>query len=122
MAHILVADDEDYIRSMVQETLGMQGHIVDLAVNGHEAVEMLKKNVYDLVILDRNMPVLTGIDALTIIRANPKYNGLKVLMLTSASVTKEIDEAFQAGANGYILKPFAVPKFLEKVERTLKQS
>ena len=56
---------------------------------------------------------------MSIIRTSPKYQNLKILMLTSMSVTKNVDEAFEAGITGYIIKPFTMKQLVEKVEKTL---
>ena len=96
----------------------MDGHTFDEAANGAEALEKIKAHPrYDLVIMDRNMPKMTGIQALQILRGNPAFAGLKVLMCTSASVTKEVDEAYEAGANGYILKPLNLQMLAGKVKK-----
>ncbi len=119
MAHILVVDDEESIRALIKEVLSTQNHTFDEAGTGSEALEKVRGGKYDLVILDRNMPTMTGIQALAILRANPQFQKLKVLMCTSASVTKEVDEAFQAGANDYILKPLNLQMLIKKVQRQL---
>ncbi|MBI5209288.1 MAG: response regulator [Elusimicrobia bacterium] len=120
MAHILVVDDDASIRDLVSEILGMHQHTVEIAENGLQAVEKVRKVPYDLVIIDRNMPTMTGIDAIKIIRSSPQFQKLKILMFTSASVVKEIDEAFEAGATGYLTKPLNIEVFLKKVQNTLK--
>lgn len=119
MAHILVVDDEESIRALIREVLSTQNHTFDEAGTGAEALEKVRSGKYDLVVMDRNMPTMSGIQALSILRANPQYKDLKVLMCTSASVTKEVDEAFQAGANDYILKPLNLQMLIKKVQRQL---
>jgi len=119
MAHILVVDDEESIRALIREVLSTQNHTFDEAGTGAEALEKIRAGKYGLVIMDRNMPTMSGIQALSILRANPQYKDLKVLMCTSASVTKEVDEAFQAGANDYILKPLNLQMLIKKVQRQL---
>lgn len=119
MARILVVDDEESIRELIKEVLSPDGHHFDEAGNGAEALEKLRAAEYDLLIIDRNMPRMTGIEAVTILRANPKLKSLKVLMCTSASVTKEVEEAFSAGANDYILKPINLQMLAGKVKKHL---
>lgn len=119
MAHILVVDDEDSIRALIIEVLSTQNHTFDEAGNGAAALEALRAKKYDLVIMDRNMPTMTGIQALTIIRSSPQFQNMKVLMCTSASVTKEVDEAFEAGANDYVLKPINLQMLIKKVQKAL---
>jgi CheY-like chemotaxis protein len=72
-----------------------------------------------LAIVDRNMPGMSGIEIVQLIRLNPKTASLKVLMCTSASMTKEIDEAFAAGADGYVFKPFDFDMLIAKVAKML---
>jgi len=120
MARILVTDDEEPMRLLIKEVLAMQGHTVDTANDGLEAIDLIKKNPYDLIILDRNMPKMGGIDAIRIIRSNPQLKNLKILIFTMASITKEIDEAFAVGATDYLIKPFAVGPFLDKITKALK--
>ena len=116
---ILVTDDEEQIRELLKEVLGMQGYQIDTAVNGREAVERLKTQKYDLLILDRNMPIMTGIEAVQAIRADPQCHGQKILMFTSASIVTEIDEAFRSGADDYLLKPLNLTAILQKVKTIL---
>ncbi len=119
MARVLIVDDEEYIRDLIKEVLMGQGHEFDLAADGVGAFEILRKKTIDLAIIDRNMPGMSGIEIVQLIRQNPKTKGLKVLMCTGSSVTKEIDEAFNAGADDYILKPLSFPALLSKVAKAL---
>ncbi|MFA6092649.1 MAG: response regulator [Elusimicrobiota bacterium] len=122
MAKILIADDEEPIRSLVKRLLSIHGHKVDGAADGAEAIEMLQKGSYDLVILDRQMPKLSGIEVLAIVRTNPKFQSLKILMFTQASTTKDVDEAFESGVDGYIVKPFRGQQFFDKVQALLAKT
>lgn len=119
MARVLIVDDEEYIRDLVKEVLLAQGHEFELAAGGTEALEILRKKSIDLAIIDRNMPGMSGIEVVQLIRQNPKTKGLKVLMCTGSSVTKEIDEAFAAGADDYLLKPLNFSALLGKVAKAL---
>lgn len=122
MARILIVDDEEYIRDLIKEVLSAQGHEFDLADGGAAALEILRKKIVDLAIVDRNMPGMGGIELVQLIRQNPKTKGLKVLMCTGASVTKEIEEAFAAGADDYIMKPLNFPALLATVAKALAAS
>jgi two-component system alkaline phosphatase synthesis response regulator PhoP len=122
MARILVVDDEESVREFISDLLAMGGHAVDQACDGLEAVSMARKKRYDLVILDRIMPKTDGIMTLTILRCDPKLQGLKVLVCTSVSVNKAVEEAFAAGADDYILKPINIQALLAKVQALLGKS
>lgn len=119
MAKILIADDEESIRDLIKEVLSVGEHEFHLAPDGAAAIEILKKKAIDLAIIDRNMPGMTGIEVVQLIRNNPKTAKLKVLMCTGASVTKEIDEAFAAGADDYVLKPLNFAQLTAKVAKAL---
>jgi len=119
MAKILVVDDEESIRELIKEVLSSNSHEITLAADGAQAFDVLRKKPIDLAIVDRNMPGMTGIEVVQLIRQNPKTASLKVLMCTGASVTKEIDEAFAAGADDYVLKPLNFAQLLGKVAKAL---
>lgn len=120
MARILVVDDEAPIREIARKLLTLHGHKVDTAADGSLAIDMLEKTDYDLMLLDHFMPKISGIQTVSIVRTSPKFKKLKILMLTSLSVTKDVDEAFEAGIDGYIIKPFTMKHLIGKVEDTLQ--
>lgn len=115
MAHILVIDDDYSVQSLVTDILGLAGHTSETAANGYDGVMLTKQHKFDLIIVDRNMPVMDGIHAVAAIRAEPKTKDLKIIMCTSCSVGKEVDEAYAAGANDYILKPINIQMLTAKV-------
>ena len=119
MAKILIVDDEESIRDLIKEVLSSGGHEFYLAADGAKAFEFLRSKPVDLAIVDRNMPGMTGIEVVQLIRLNPKTAAVKVLMCTGSSVTKEIDEAFAAGADDYLLKPLNFSQLLGKVAKAL---
>jgi CheY-like chemotaxis protein len=120
MPKILVADDDFYIREFIKTVLESQEYWVDTAENGQQALEKLRQNHFDLAILDMKMPILDGLDALRIIRHDARLQKLPVLVCTNVTVTREVEDAFKAGANGYIVKTMLdAKKILDKVKVTL---
>jgi len=119
MARVLIVDDEESIRDLIKEVLIPEGHELELAESGVAALEILRRKTADLVIVDRNMPGMTGIELVQLIRRNPKTKDAKILMCTASSVTKEVDEAFSAGADDYVLKPLSFAALLSKVAKAL---
>lgn len=117
MAHILICDDDATVRNLVKDVLSMSGHTFDEAENGSLAIAALKKKPYALLIIDRNMPVMDGIQTVTLLRTDARFKDMPVIMCTSVSITKEVDEAFQAGANDYLLKPVSVKHLIDKVAK-----
>ena len=116
---ILVVDDEASVRTMLKKLLTLHGYTVDAVNDGAQAVDQVQKNGYELMILDRYMPVMDGLTAASIIRSSPKFKNMKILMLTGDSITKDVDDSFEAGIDDYIVKPFVVKKLLEKIAQVL---
>lgn len=105
---ILVVDDEILIRNVLKRTLQTLPISTDLseAVDGAEAIEMLKHNAFDLVLLDINMPVVGGLETLGWIRANHATRDLAVIMLTGENSPEDIYTGRDIGATFYLTKPF----------------
>ena len=114
----LVVDDSVLARNMLAAVLDQAGFsAVDHAADGREAIQQVENNAYDVVLLDWNMPNMLGLDALKEIRSLGKQ--MPVIMVTSISDSKRVQEAIEAGANGYVLKPFKPDDLIEKVRDAL---
>ncbi|MFI5347569.1 MAG: response regulator [Elusimicrobiota bacterium] len=120
MAKILVVDDEPSLRELLQDFLKRAGHHADAAESGADALAKLRAGRYDLVTLDVDMPMLGGAETLKLIRRDAKLAKIPVLMCTGHGLMAEIDEAFEGGANGYIVKPFDFPSLEKTVAKALK--
>ncbi len=113
---ILLVDDSNTMRRIQRNTLTSLGFTeVDEAEDGAEAVKKIPGGGYNLVLMDWNMPNMTGIEALKAIRADPATATLPVIMVTSESEKTRILEAIQAGATNYIVKPFTPDVLREKL-------
>jgi CheY-like chemotaxis protein len=119
MARILVVDDDEMIRTLLRKLLGLHGHRVDAAADGAEAVDRVARGAYDLVIMDRFMPVMSGVDAVSVLRSTPRFAAVRILMVTNDSVTRDVDEAFDKGVDGYVVKPFEAARLLAKIDAVL---
>jgi two-component system response regulator AtoC len=118
--NILVVDDESAMRKNIKDILSIEGYNVFEAENGLEAINRLKSNDIDLVLLDFNMPQMDGIAVLYEIR---KINSdLPVIMLTAYGTNERVIEAMKSGAYDYMEKPFELAEFLIIVERAIKYS
>lgn len=115
MANILIVDDDAAIRDLIKDVLSPQGHSCTFASSGAKALDAIGRTRFDLVILDRNMPAMGGLQVLKTLRSNPATAGLKVLFCTAAERMAEVDEAFSAGATDYIVKPLDFAKLKAKV-------
>jgi two-component system chemotaxis response regulator CheY len=85
--------------------------------NGRDALEQLQNRQINLVLLDWNMPELSGIDFLKQVRAMEQYKGLPIIMVTSESAKYNVIEALKGGATDYIIKPVNEKVFFEKISR-----
>ena len=111
MAKILIAEDERDIRDLVAFTLRFAGHEVFTATNGEEALEMASKVNPDLILMDVRMPRMTGYEACKAMKANSDLKDIPVVFLSAKGQENEIQQGLDAGAEKYLLKPFA-PDYL----------
>jgi PleD family two-component response regulator len=120
MAYILCVDDEPAISSLVRQILRIAGHEVTIAPDGFEALEMIAAREPDLVVLDRSMPGMDGIDVCRHIKANPFLSRVPVLMLTALTNIDFKIEGFEAGADDYLAKPFEPRELTARVSSLLR--
>jgi two-component system chemotaxis response regulator CheY len=111
---VLIADDSEFMRSLLREILDESFDVVGEAENGVEAVKLYDEHSPDLVMMDIVMPIRNGIEATgEITDANPDAN---VIMCTSVGQEEKMKAAIKAGAQGYITKPFQKPNVLDAID------
>jgi CheY-like chemotaxis protein len=115
----LVAEDERDIRDLVAFTLRFAGHEVVVANNGEEAVQMAPHENPDLILMDVRMPRMTGYEACRAMKANPDLKDIPVVFLTARGQESEIQQGLEAGAEEYLLKPFAPDQLTTRVKAIL---
>ena len=116
---ILVADDDEAMRDGLRQALRRNGKAVDEAASGQQALDMLARRSYDLVILDLKMPGRDGLDVLSAIRAG--YDHLAVVVITGYANIETAVEAMKRGANDFLPKPFSRGSLRIIVDRALRQ-
>ena len=114
--HVLVVDDDPDIALMLEDRLDAMGTIVLIARNGEDAIRHLDTSPVDAVLLDIEMPRMSGIETLRMIRT--RFPTLPVFMMTEVSNTDRLNEALQEGATGYLPKPINFNE-MEQVLRNL---
>jgi CheY-like chemotaxis protein len=119
MAKILIAEDERDIRDLVAFTLRFAGHEVFTAANGEEAVDMAPKVNPDIILMDVRMPRMTGYEACKIMKQNPDLKDIPVVFLSAKGQEAEIQQGLDAGAEEYLLKPFAPDQLTSHVKAIL---
>ena len=116
---ILSVDDSASVRQMVSFTLEQVGYHVIEASDGKDAIEKIKGNPVDMVITDLHMPNMDGIDLIKALRSENSYRFTPIVMLTTESHTKKKDAGRQAGATGWIVKPFKPTQLISVVKRLI---
>jgi len=119
---ILAVDDSASMRHMVGVTLRAAGYEVIEAADGHEALEYARQHAVDLVLADVNMPRMDGITLVAELRALPSYKLTPLLLLTTESSPQSKQQGKQAGATGWMIKPFHPDQLLATLERVLSGS
>ena len=117
---ILIVDDSESIIEVVKFTLENNGFNVISACNGKEALTKLDGKKIDLLLTDLHMPEMNGIELIREARKLDKYKSMPILFLTTESQAEKKLEAKEAGATGWIVKPFAPPKLLSAIKKVLR--
>ena len=120
--HILIADDSESIRELVKMTLEGSGYKVTVGVDGQEALDKLTGQELQLIITDLHMPKLDGISLIREVRKKEQYKHVPILLLTTESQASKKQDAKQAGATGWIVKPFVPEKLLAVVKKVIRWS
>jgi diguanylate cyclase (GGDEF)-like protein len=120
VAQILVVDDIQDNRTLLQLDLEDDGHEVLLAENGEIALRKLEENEVDLVLLDINMPAMSGIDVLKSVKKNPAHENLPIIMVTANDMDQLLIQALDLGANDYIIKPYSYPVLAARLRTSLR--
>lgn len=121
--NILIVDDSATIRAMIKRTITMAGVPVEKmyeAANGKLAMDVLRANPMSIVFADLNMPEMGGMELTAQIRANPAWNNLPVIIVSSESMEKRIAALQAQGINGYVHKPFTPEQIRNAIEQVLK--
>ena len=116
MAKIVIAEDEPDIRELIAFTLRFAGHEVIAGANGEEGYNLTKKEHPDLSMFDVRMPKMTGYDACKKIKADPEIAHIPVIFLSAKGQENEIEQGMEAGADEYLLKPFAPDQLAERIK------
>jgi DNA-binding response OmpR family regulator len=121
MPKILIAEDEPDIRELVAFTLRFAGFEVVTASNGYEAVQLAARELPDMALMDVRMPRMTGYEACEAMKANPDLKDMPVVFLSAKGQENEIATGMAAGAEDYLLKPFAPDQLTERVRAILSK-
>ncbi len=119
MYKILIVDDEEHIRALIKKYAVYEGYDVSESGNGLDAVELCKKNKYDIIIMDIMMPFLDGFSASREIR---KFSDTPILMLSARGEEYDKINGFEIGIDDYVVKPFSPKELMLRVSAILKRT
>ena len=120
-ARLLVADDNKVNRLLLQRSLQLQGHQVALAENGRVALEMLRKEPFDLLLLDIAMPEMDGLEATAVIRTQERQRGVHtpIIAMTAHAMKGDRQRCLDAGMDDYLSKPIRAGELFEKLRAAM---
>jgi DNA-binding response OmpR family regulator len=118
---ILVSEDNADIRKILVMRLEINGYTVIQAQDGEEALDKIKKEVPDLVILDLMMPKISGFEVCRMIKFDDKYKDIPIIVLSALDQQADREKAIENGADAYFIKPFDLELLLNKIESLAKE-
>lgn len=119
---VLVVDDFSTMRRIIKNLLKQLGFTdIDEAENGKIALSKIQKSNFDFIITDWNMPEMTGLELLKVVRKDDKLCHIPVIMVTAEAKREQIIEAAKSGVNGYIVKPFNANQLKEKIDKVIER-
>jgi two-component system phosphate regulon response regulator PhoB len=121
-ARVMLVDDDPDIREVVGAMLDAVGLTVDAVMSAEEALVRVRGSAYDLLVLDWNLPGMTGIELCRLIRKDPHLSTLPVLFLTAHAASRDVVEAFASGADDYVVKPFRAPELGARIFGLLRRA
>ena len=116
---ILSAEDNPANRRIIRDLFATKGYLVIEATNGEEAVALALREKPDIILMDIQLPKISGYEATKAIKANPELSHIPIIAVTSYALSGDDQKAYEAGCDDYIAKPFRPRMLLEKVERLL---
>ncbi len=117
---ILLVEDDPFLLNMYAAKFEMENFKVNVADDGEKGMQMIEKEIPDIVLLDIMLPKMTGFEVLEKIRNNPKTSKLPVILLTNLSQKDEIDKAMSLGVSDYLIKAHFMPsEVVEKIKNVL---
>ena len=122
MAKILLVEDNEMNRDMLARRLQRRGHEVVVAVDGTQGLELARREVPALILMDMTLPVLDGWEASRQLKADPATCAIPILALTAHATSSDRERALEAGCDDYDTKPIEFPRLIGKIETLLGTS
>ncbi len=112
---VLIVDDSPDIAELLGEIIADMGYQTTVVENGLKALDALKQEVFDMALVDWKMPEMSGLELIKAIRANSKFDTMKIIMITGMTDLEDVTCALENGANEYLMKPFSQEMVVDKL-------
>lgn len=120
---VLIVDDSRSMRRIIRGYLEQSGvSRIAEAGNGQAAMDLIRFQELELIVSDLNMPVMTGMELLKVLKSNPKFQEICFIVLTVEAIQKTMNRALEMGADSYVVKPVGEKVFIQEVKRALTGS
>jgi DNA-binding response OmpR family regulator len=116
VAKILVVDDDVTVTQLLEMLLSMEGHQPTTINDSNEILDVADRIQPDLITLDLMMPGLTGFEVCELLHHDPRFANIPILIISARDDSQSMDKAYQAGARGYLTKPFGVDTLTQKIK------
>ena len=121
-SRILIVEDEPEIAVNLCALLSAKGHRATAVHDGASALARVRKDAFDLILLDVMLPSMSGFDVCKLLRAEPRTATIKIIMVTGLDRMADVEEAFRAGADDYLIKPIDSERLYRKIDKVLAAS
>ena len=121
MATIMIVEDEQAISLLLKYNLEKEGYETICIAHGNRVIAAVEKHMPSLILLDWMLPEMSGLELCRIIRNNPEYKNIPIIMLTAKGQEEDKVRGLSAGADDYVTKPFSVPELLARIKTNLRR-
>ena len=118
---ILIVEDDPKNLKLIRDLLQIRGYTTLEATDGKQGVDMAREKMPDLILMDIQMPVMDGFEAISILKADPVTKNIPIIALTAFAMQGDREKCMEAGCNGYITKPLDTRAFVTKVKEYLEK-
>jgi two-component system, cell cycle response regulator DivK len=119
---VLYVEDNEYNRKIVRQLLARTSYRLIEAVDGEAGIEAARRELPDLILMDVQLPKMSGLDATRLLRGDPATGHIPILVITSFALSGDRERAAEAGANGYLAKPYSPRELLARVREILPEA
>lgn len=120
---ILIVEDEPFLRKVISDQCRERGYVGDEAVDGKEALQKIKKDKFDLILLDLLLPDIDGFEVLTQLKKDPALSNIPVLIISNLGQGEEIKKGLSLGAEDYFIKAHVTPsEIIKRIQEILEKT